>query len=516
MEVAEGAVLAEFMSPADEAHLAAIEAQQAKARAKREATEASPLLFDQALLQEQSYLRAEQSQLKGFAFDLQRSIRETEKNRTDLGSTWGREKSQLEVELAATEAELNGAVSKLEMATRALQRAQELQKRGLTYEQTLDQRVSEHTIAELNLRRYTSVKTSTTNRLKALNARYRADDGSFERHLEALKTDFSAVQSSLSAVTAHLNEAEARVGGDRQRAQRAVTREVEAAEQDLAILAAERDRLLEAAQVKAPFAGRVVYRAAAPGLVADRAPILAISRGMGFTAKIRMPRDELEQLATTKRRLQLALEEPVLHKFFTGRFVRAEPVAFESDRIIAHIDSALPPEIIAFLGETPKLAQVRLLWRPSLLSQRGFQIGLILLAAGFLVITRRLRSLADWKSLRGFISERTKVIRTRGGHQDNAASEESTGQSEAHALPALAALFHRQLRMSQLQLATLAGIERALAADPLKACKILREELEIDMELGRAAKRWVDLQEDQVGSRLAAVLKMVKPLGRAA
>src|SRR5215208_2217691 len=453
--VKEGAVVAEFMSPPDQARMVSIEAQQAKATAKREAVQFSPLVVDQGLLQEQSHLRAEQSQLKGFAFDFQRSIRETEKNRADLIAAWGREKSQLEVELAAADAELNSAVSRLDVAARALGRAEELKKRGFTYQQTLDQRGSDQTVASLSAQRYTTVKASASRRLEALGQQFRTDDKALQRHLDALKADFFAVQNNLSDVSARLAEAEARVDADRARARRAVAGEVEASEHEIAVLAAEKDRLVEAFQVRAPFSGHVVYRAAAPGLVKDDEPILAISGGMGFTAKIRMPRGELDQLESTRQSLQLALDEPVLHKFFTGRFVRAEPVPFEPDRVIAHIDSALPPETIAFLAETPKLAQVRLLWRPSLLSQRGFQIGLILLAAGFLVITRRLRSLADWKSLRGFISERTKVIRTRGGHQDNAASEESTGQSEAHALPALAALFHRQLRMSQLQLATL-------------------------------------------------------------
>ena len=56
-KVEDRAVLAEFMSPPDEARMAAIEAEQAKAKAKRDAVRFSPLVFDQALLQEQSHLR---------------------------------------------------------------------------------------------------------------------------------------------------------------------------------------------------------------------------------------------------------------------------------------------------------------------------------------------------------------------------------------------------------------------------------------------------------------------------
>src|SRR5215203_4263490 len=470
VEVAEGAVLAEFMSPADQARLTAIEAQQAKARAKREATKASPLLFDQALLQEQSYLRAEQSQLKGFAFDLQRSIRETEKNRADLIAAWGREKSQLEVELAAADAELNSAVSRLDVAARALGRAEELKKRGFTYQQTLDQRGSDQTVASLSAQRYTTVKASASRRLEALSQQFRTDDKALQRHLDALKADFFAVQNNLSDVSARLAEAEARVDADRARARRAVAGEVEAAEHEIAVLAAEKDRLLEAFQVRAPFSGHVVYRATAPGLVNDNQPILAISTGMGFTARIRMPKGELDQLERATRPLQLALDEPVLHKFFTGRFVRAEPMAFEPDRVIAYIKCALPTEIIAFLRKSSKLAHVRLLWRPPLLLQTGFLLGLGLVLASIGLATAHLnRSRVASPELVHMVSNRVRR-----------ALAPAPRKPVEEALPDLAARFGRELRTGELEIATLAAVEHALALGGTPAAEIMRHEISLD------------------------------------
>jgi hypothetical protein len=199
--VKEGAVLAEFMSPPDQARMASIEAQQAKAIAKREAVQSSSLVVDQGLLQEHSHLRAEQSQLKGFAFDLQRSIRESEKNRADLISVWGREKSQLEVELAAADAELNSAVSRLEVAARALSRAEELKKHGLTYQQTLDQRGSDQKIASLSVERYTTVKASASRRLEALGQQFNTDDKALQKHLDALRAPILPPSSATSLMS---------------------------------------------------------------------------------------------------------------------------------------------------------------------------------------------------------------------------------------------------------------------------------------------------------------------------
>jgi hypothetical protein len=504
--VENGAVLAEFMSPPDEARMAAIEAQQAKAKAKRDAIRSSPLVFDQGLLQEQSHLRAEQSQLKGFAFDLQRSIRETEKNRADLFSAWGREKSQLEVELAAADAELNSAVSRLEVATRALSRAEELKKRGYTFEQTLDQRASDQTIANLNMQRYTAVRASAGQRLEALSQRFRTDDEALEQHLNALKADFSAVRRNLTDVNARLTEAETRVDADRARARRAVAGEVEAAEHEIAVLAAEKDRLLETSQVRAPFAGHVVYRAAAPGLVNDNEPILAISTGMGFTAKIRIPKSELDQLARAKEPLQLALDEPVLHKFFTGRFVRAEPMAFEPDRVIAYIECALPPEIIAFLGKSSKLAHVRLLWRPPLLLQTGFLLGLGLVLASIGLATAHLnRSRVALPELVHMVSNRVRRPLAPAGRNPT-----------AEALPRLAARFGRELRKGQLEIATLEAVEHALAAGGTRAAEIMRQEISMDLDLIRAARRCIESSNSDTSSRLTSVLKTMQPLTQAA
>ena len=505
--VKEGAVVAEFMSPPDQARMASIEAQQAKATAKREAVQFSPLVVDQGLLQEQSHLRAEQSQLKGFAFDFQRSIRETEKNRADLISAWGREKSQLEVELAAADAELNSAVSRLDVAARALGRAEELKKRGFTYQQTLDQRGSDQTVASLSAQRYTTVKASASRRLEALGQQFRTDDKALQKHLDALKADFFAVQRNLSDVSARLAEAEARVDADRARARRAVAGEVEASEHEIAVLAAEKDRLVEAFQVRAPFSGHVVYRATAPGLLNDDEPILAISTGMGFTARIRMPKSELSQLETAKRPLQLALDEPVLDRFFTGRFVRAEPMAFEPDRVIAEIECALPPEIIAFLGKNSKLAQVRLLWRPPLLGQLGFLFGLGFVLAGISLATAHLnRSRMAIRQSFGLAA--AYLYRSRAALQELVTWSRAAGRPLPLAarnprekkLLTLSARFERERWRGQLQMTTLAAVEHALAAGGTHAAE-MQQEINIDLEMIRAATNWIEPND---GSRQTA------------
>ena len=174
------------------------------------------------------------------------------------------------------------------------------------------------------------------------------------------------------------------IRADRDRAAVAHRREVDTVDYDITILEAEKTRLAELAQVRAPFAGKIVYRHPAPGLASGNSPILAISTGTGFTAAIRLPRDELHELSAQNDAVKLALDSPVLNQFFTGRFVRSEPVPFEPGRLIAYFDCNLPPEIIGYLGNTADRLRVRLLWRPSLLFQPGVALGTLLLAVSAL------------------------------------------------------------------------------------------------------------------------------------
>ncbi len=62
----QGDVVAQFLTPADRSRLAGIDLQRSQAQAKKEAIASKVLQSDEALLQEQTHLRAELLQLRGF------------------------------------------------------------------------------------------------------------------------------------------------------------------------------------------------------------------------------------------------------------------------------------------------------------------------------------------------------------------------------------------------------------------------------------------------------------------
>src|SRR5438270_4760265 len=128
--VAQGEVVAEFLSPDDRTRLAAIDVQISQAKVKKEAIANKVLQSDEALLQEQTHLRSELLQNRGFAFQLQHSRYEVERERAALTTAWTREESKLLEDLAEAEREFASALGHREITQRALQRGAELQKQG--------------------------------------------------------------------------------------------------------------------------------------------------------------------------------------------------------------------------------------------------------------------------------------------------------------------------------------------------------------------------------------------------
>jgi hypothetical protein len=390
-----GDIVAEFPTAADRARITGIDLQRSQAQAKREAIASKVLQSDEALLQDQTHLRSELLQLKGFAFQLQNSRYESERERASLAMSWTREDSKLTEDIAAAESEYAAAVDRHEITRRALQRGQGLMKQGEFTRQELDARGSADIAAELAVTKSKQSVEALQARRNVLGARIAASVGSLDQQIAEAKRDHDGITATITELETKLGQVRRDLDADRDRAVVSRRREVEAVEYDISILAEEKTRLTELSRVRAPFSGKVIYRHLAPGLASSNAPVLVVSAGAGFTANIRLPGGELAELEAERDAVTLALESPVLHQFFTGRFVRAEPLPLESGHVIAYFDCSLPPEIIPRLGSSAAPTNVRLLWHPVLIYQTGFKIGLLLLGLGMLSFVGGIRKSAE-------------------------------------------------------------------------------------------------------------------------
>ncbi len=381
-----GEVVAEFVPLANQTHLAVKDIQQAQAQARKEAIRSQSLPVDQGLIQRELQIRAQITQVEGFLIELQKSRGETEKARAALLTEWTREKTRIEGDIASTEKSLSAALSQLEIARTALQQAADAFKKQIITQPVYDMRRSNFISAEREVNTQQVALSSLKVRSQALEERFKQSDKDLDQQLAQNRENTAKFSASLETYKEKLAGTERLIEEDRTRARTFVEREIEAADLETSIAAAEKERSVETTQLKAPFAGHVVFRHPTPGLAADGAPVLALSSGTGFLAQVRLPRAEADELASNKHSVPLMLEHSVLRNVVTANFVRTEPVPLMKDQVIALFDCTLPAEVVASLGNSAEPIKVKLLWKPSLLRNTGAQASAALALLGLLGI----------------------------------------------------------------------------------------------------------------------------------
>jgi len=372
-EVEAGEVIAKYVPLANQTQLAVKDIQQAQAKARKEAVRVQSLPIDQGLVQRELQIRTQLTQAEGFLLELQKSRGEAEKARAALLTEWTREKTRLEGEIASTDKSLSAALSQLEIARAALQQAADAFKKQIITQPVYDSRRSNLINAEREVNTQQVALSSLKTRSKALEDRFKQSDMTLSQQVAQIAESTVKFSASLESYKAQLTETERLLEADRARARALVEREVEAADLETSIAAAEKERSIETTQLKAPFAGHVVFRHPNPGLAADGAPVLALSSGTGFLARVRLPRAEADELASHEQPVPLMLDHPVLRNVITASFVRSEPVPLMKNQVIAFFDCTLPAEVVASLGNSAEPIKVRLLWKPSLLHNTGAQ-----------------------------------------------------------------------------------------------------------------------------------------------
>ena len=391
-EVAANAVLAEFHPPTLRTQLQVIDSQIGEARTRVEALRPRPLEIDSMLLQRQAQLRAEIAQQMQFQVEFERAHRDLSRSRIDAAIGAERERLQIGNELAAARAALDGVQPQLRIAAGQLGRANTLRKQGFASNQMIDERNAATLVLKQERMRLETAIAGLLGRTALLDEQAARTATNFTEQLDGVSERGHAVRLALTGLAARLAELGEQVEQDLLRARTRLDREIDVAQSQVATLTAERGRAVAAQQVVAPFAGRVVYRHTSPGLSPDGAPVLALSTGTGFEAKILIPEAEIDSVAHAGSVL-FALQHPVLKRYFQGTFRSAETAASDPGRVLAIFDVQLPQDAIGLLGSSRDAVKVNLMWRPWLLADLRLRISLALLVLGVLIIVAdRLRA----------------------------------------------------------------------------------------------------------------------------
>jgi hypothetical protein len=379
-----GDVVAEFRPPSLDAELAVYDRQIEEANAGVESVAARPLQLDQALLQEQTQLRAQVDRKGQSQLDLARARRDLEKFRLDVMSRLEMERRGILSEIATDRTALDDLPTRIGVAQDGLDRADELRKNALISAQTRDDRKTAVLGLQAESDRLKAALSGLESRLSLVKEQMDHAAATYADQIAAVEREADAERHSDEALMARMTVVNQRIEADRQRAEFQRERDVALAKQRGSTLVAERGRALSAVQIRASSDGRVVYRDASPGLARDGAPILALSSGAGFEARVPMPRAEAAAVASAGE-VRFAVQHPVLEQYFFAKFRRTAPHPFRPDYDVVSFDAYLPDDIIAQLGDAHGPMAVYLLWHPQVMASRLGQALLGLVALGFLL-----------------------------------------------------------------------------------------------------------------------------------
>jgi hypothetical protein len=378
-DVGPGDVVAVFHPPGLDAQLSVLDSEIKEAQERIDALAVRPVEIDPLLVQQYSQLRTQVDHQQQLQLEFMRAQREVEAHKMQTDFSFGRERNEIENKIAIEKTTLGALPAQLRIAQLQFNRADELRRNALVTAQAVEDRTSAVLALRLQSSKVESSIAGLTERLALLTSQQGSAISLLDQQLAVVSRDADAATQSIKELHAQLADVERRVELDRARAWMLRDREESAARQQRDTRVAERARAVASSEMRAPFAGRVIYRSASPGLAQDGAPILAVSTGAGFQAKILMPASEVSSVAAAGD-VTFLLEHSILKRYFAGRFLSAEPAPFQSGYVIAHFDAQLPSDAIGLLGNVREPLNVRLLAQPPLLMSPGIDVSLLVIA----------------------------------------------------------------------------------------------------------------------------------------
>jgi hypothetical protein len=152
-------------------------------------------------------------------------------------------------------------------------------------------------------------------------------------------------------------------------------------------------------EVRAPFAGRIAYRAPSPNATRARGTLLVLGPENGFRLTARLARAEADALRDGGE-VTIEVGEDSPERRIPARFRKAADLAYEPGHAALQLECQPPPEVVRRLAEGEKLT-VAFAWHPPLAGMWPFRAGVLLAAAGVigLFLTRKpapTQALARW------------------------------------------------------------------------------------------------------------------------
>ncbi len=381
--VEEGAVLARFHSPEAEARVAVLQLRRDSLAADTQVLLHQVLTVDPDIAQKLADSNALERTLRMNLSDLmleqerldRESLREQLARREDI--------KKRELEIRKLDAEAGQARTALQLRREEHARSAVLRERKVTTEQQHAEMEAELEAAQIEVRKLEEQVQQTREQKAELEEGLERLTRLSARQADDLRTSIAAVEDRLERVAVAQSELQDRRETDLRRAARHRDESlkkiaVETAQTEKQ-LAAEQQRL----EKRAPFAGHVAYRAAAPGNTGADEPLLVLAPPAGLRLVVRLPRwmkPSLEDAGGVSWKLLDDLERDEQRRFvesrFTARLHGWEDLAAHPGYGLAEFTCDAPAEAVRLLARGEQIA-ARLVWRPPLDAMPAFMMSLL-------------------------------------------------------------------------------------------------------------------------------------------
>lgn len=525
-KVEKGQTLVGFHSPDSEARIESAEAKKAALEAEKKALSRAPLERASRLVGKRQRVHSTILQLEAM---LDRLI--PARDRFDHGLHQARADkkeslSDLRAVIVKNAPKLKKARARAATAEKQVKRLKKLEQDKYVTEEKLEEAKLEAQLSQLEAKGQKKYMTVLRQQTEQLEPELQKIVDTGRENLKRVTERVDWLKSKLEEYRRRRHEVEARLDDDLTRAEtrreaqlQRVQNEIE--QQELATEALRREQ-----QVKAPYEGRVVYRALSPNAMGERNVILALACRDGLRARLRVPAREVPALEEAGS-VRLELGADFIQQRFEGRFLKTIQKTGDADYSTAVFACQPPPEAIRNLANGEEV-KVTLQWRPPLSGSYLFLAGaavlfvgcsgLVFAAAG--VGKQKAQKQASADQSAGTAASQTEDEGSRESPPASHAGHEALYGAAGSMLTVLGARFRNEITSGEPNRDTLAAVEWALDRHHRRAVEVLSDILgnspefmdrapDILDELAREAEHNPAARETR--DRLLRILRVLAP-----
>jgi HlyD family secretion protein len=387
--VAAGEPLVRFGSGSRSSKADELRARLARAEAEKTVLELSPLTPDPELTRRHQAAAQERAQVQQ---ELGSAIAAAEASDRDTGTQLQSKKeavARLDRTLTEKRKDLERAIIRCQHNRSLLESYTELRVRGTITNLEYKEQQKAVKDAEIEV-------SSLTQELK---------DGKTEKdllqaHLEKLESGRTSMVAPLPAQIAGLrtrlakleaDEADLRARLDKDLARSTKLREAEVVQADAKVQEQKSGlgALTGEQEIKAPFAGRIAWRAQSPNAIRQQGALMVLGPDNGFLLTARLPKSDVDALRDGGE-VMLELGDDSPERRIPARFRKAATLAHETEYSSLQLECQPPPEVVRRLADGEKLT-VNFAWHPPLAGMWPFRVGILLMLVGIaaLFLTRQ-------------------------------------------------------------------------------------------------------------------------------